>query len=153
MIVRCFEPSDAAALWSVFFHTIRQVNVRDYSQAQVEAWAAEGVKPEYWAEKMRSMNPYVACVDQRIVGYADLQPDGLIDHFFCHHAFQGCGVGRALMERILLEAQGRSLERCYSHVSITARPFFAHFGFALVREQRVDIGEQKLTNFLMEKRF
>lgn len=36
--IRDYKESDANALWAIFYHTIRNINVRDYSQAQVEAW-------------------------------------------------------------------------------------------------------------------
>ncbi|MGL5364343.1 MAG: GNAT family N-acetyltransferase, partial [Plesiomonas shigelloides] len=39
----------------------------------------------------------------------------------------------------------------YSHVSITAKPFFERFGFRVVKKQQVAINGQVLTNFLMEK--
>jgi putative acetyltransferase len=49
---------------------------------------------------MSSINPFIAATDGVIVGYSDLQSSGLIDHFFCHHNYQGCGVGKALMSQI-----------------------------------------------------
>jgi putative acetyltransferase len=49
---------------------------------------------------MSSINPFIAETDGVIAGYSDLQSSGLIDHFFCHHNYQGCGVGKALMSHI-----------------------------------------------------
>jgi GNAT superfamily N-acetyltransferase len=49
---------------------------------------------------MSSINPFIAATDGVIAGYSDLQSSGLIDHFFCHHNYQGCGVGKALMSQI-----------------------------------------------------
>jgi|GEM_PF-5376686 putative acetyltransferase len=37
--IRKYNESDARALWAIFYHTIRNVNSRDYTQAQVEVWA------------------------------------------------------------------------------------------------------------------
>jgi len=45
------------------------------------------------------------------------------------------------------------LKRCYAHVSITAKPFFLHFGFNVVKEQQVNVWGVTLTNYVMEKRF
>ncbi|MCV5927066.1 GNAT family N-acetyltransferase, partial [Escherichia coli] len=86
---RKYKESDARALWAIFYHTIRNVNIRDYSQAQVEAWAPDNFDPEVWQRKMNSIAPFVAEIDGDIVGYTDLQENGLIDHFFCHHEHQG----------------------------------------------------------------
>lgn len=36
IIIRNYIESDAKALWNIFFNTVRHINSRDYSQAQVE---------------------------------------------------------------------------------------------------------------------
>ncbi|GAL34297.1 putative acetyltransferase [Vibrio maritimus] len=95
--------------------------------------------------------PFVATDGERILGYSDLQPDGLIDHFYCHHQFQGQGVGRALMNVIHEKAIEMSLPKLYSYVSITAKPFYHHFGFNIVRENEANVRGVGLKNFLMEK--
>ncbi len=149
--IRNYTESDAQALWAIQFHTIRNVNIRDYSQAQVEAWAPDVFDDSIWRTRMTGLNPFVAVIDKIIVGYTDLQPSGLIDHFFCHHEYQGQGVGKALMNHVLCIGVQREITRFHSEVSITARPFYQHFGFKLAQEQEVEIRGQKLTNFVMEK--
>ncbi len=149
--IRKYKDSDAEILWSLFFHTVRNINARDYSQKQVEAWASSLVDHEAWRRRINNLSPFIAEIDGVIVGYADLQTSGLIDHFFCHHQYQRCGVGRALMNHILLVGKEQKLKRYYAHVSITARPFFESFGFHVATAQEVDIGGEKLKNFVMEK--
>jgi len=149
--IRDYEPSDAKALWDIYFHTIRTINSRDYAQEQVEAWAPESMEFELWENRMKIMTPFIAEVEGSIVGYADLQSNGLIDHFFCHHHFQRQGVGRALMEHILSTGKRAGLTRFYSEVSITAKPFYEHFGFNVVQEQLVEMRGQNIRNFVMEK--
>ncbi|KPD24311.1 acetyltransferase [Idiomarina zobellii] len=135
----------------MFYHTIRNVNSRDYTQAQVEAWASDDASPEAWQRKMNAISPFVAEIDGEVVGYTDLQEDGLIDHFFCHHEHQGNGIGRHLMEHVLRVGELQGITRFYSEVSITARPFYEKFGFKVVKEQTIEIRGQKLRNFVMEK--
>ncbi|MBJ7553408.1 GNAT family N-acetyltransferase [Marinomonas spartinae] len=147
--IRSYQPKDANALWYLFFSTVRMINIKDYSLAQVTAWAPESFDMTVWENKMASIQPFIAELDGVIVGYADLQPDGLIDHFFCHHAYQGKGVGRALMNYIFSLADERKIPRLYSHVSITAKPFFEHFGFFTESEQTVEIRGEALSNFNM----
>ncbi len=149
--IRKYNESDARDLWTSFYHTIRNVNSRDYTQAQVEAWAPDAVSPEVWQRKMNVISPFVAEIDREIVGYTDLQEDGLIDHFFCHHEHQGKGVGRHLMEHLLRVGELQGITKFYSEVSITARPFYEKFGFKVVKEQTIEIRGQKLRNFVMEK--
>jgi putative acetyltransferase len=150
--IRPYQANDAEALWHLFFNTVRVVNARDYSQAQIEAWAPEFFDMSVWQNKMTDLQPLVAELDDVIVGYCDLQSDGLIDHFFCHHEYQGQGIGRVLMNYILCLADERDVSRLYAHVSITARPFFECFGFSLLNEQKISVRGQELTNYVMERR-
>ncbi|CAK1692369.1 putative acetyltransferase [Vibrio crassostreae] len=149
--IRNYQPSDNKALWEIYFHTVRNINVRDYSQEQVEAWAPSDFDSELWDKCLRRIQPFVAELDGRVVGYTDLQPNGLIDHFFCHHEYQGKGVGRALMEHVFSVGRVRGVSRYFSEVSITARPFYEHLGFKVVNEQEVGMRGVKLTNYVMEK--
>lgn len=64
------------------FYTVRNVNIRDYSQEQVEAWAPSGFDFALWQKRMDGLKPFVAELDGHIVGYTDLQSSGLVDHFF-----------------------------------------------------------------------
>ncbi|PSV18865.1 GNAT family N-acetyltransferase [Photobacterium kishitanii] len=149
--IREYVESDAQVLWDIHFYTIRNINLRDYSQEQVEAWAPDCLDLSVWKKRMSGLSPFVAEIDNIIVGYTDLQPNGLIDHFFCHHEYQGRGVGKALMSHVLSMAEQRDIKRLYSEVSITARPFYEYFGFKVVQAQEVEVRGQKLRNFVMEK--
>ncbi|UXA00041.1 GNAT family N-acetyltransferase [Vibrio splendidus] len=149
--IRNYQASDDKALWEIFFYTVRNVNVRDYSQQQVEAWAPSSFEFALWQKRMNGLQPFVAELDGRVVGYTDLQPNGLIDHFFCHHEYQGKGVGRALMDHVFSVGRVRGVSRYFSEVSITARPFYEHLGFKVVNEQEVEMRGVKLTNYVMEK--
>ena len=151
--IRPYQANDAEALWHLFFNTVHVVNGRDYSQAQIEAWAPESFDMTVWQNKMTDLQPFVAKLDGLVVGYCDLQTDGLIDHFFCHHEYQGHGIGRKLMNHVLSLAEKRDVSRLYSHVSITARPFYEHFGFTVMNEQKISVRGQELTNYVMERRF
>ncbi|PQJ49105.1 GNAT family N-acetyltransferase [Vibrio jasicida] len=150
--IRDFQEEDAPKLWALFFNTVRNVNRRDYTEQQVKAWAQEGFDSQLWLKKMISIQPFVAVLDGVIVGYSDVQPSGLVDHFFCHHEHQGQGVGRALMTHVLEQAKAKGLTRIYSEVSVTARPFYEHMGFIVVNEQQIEVRGATLTNYVMERR-
>ncbi len=151
IVIKTYQEENASALWDLFFNTVRKVNRKDYSNEQVTAWAPESFDTDVWKSKMQSLNPFIAEIDDEIVGYSDLQDDGLIDHFFCHYQHQGKGVGSALMTHILQQAKERKLPRVYSHVSITAKPFYERFGFTVVKPQRIDVRGEQLINYVMER--
>ena len=145
--IRKYKKSDSNILWNIFFYTVRNVNIHDYSQKQVEAWAPNDFDPSVWATNMAQVSPFVAEIDGVVVGYADLQESRLIDHFFCHHKYQNRGVSSALMKHILNIGEQQKIQRLYSEVSITARPFFEYFGFRVVNTKEIEIRGQKLNNF------
>jgi len=149
--LRKFQKGDESDLREIFFNTIRNVNIKDYSELQVRAWAPDNYDISAWYERISSINPFVAILDGEIVGYADIQDDGYIDHFFCHWKHQGKGIGKALMQELILTGQKKRIDRFYSHASITAKSFFEHFGFQMVKSQQVEVRGQVLTNYVMEK--
>ncbi|MDR9829790.1 GNAT family N-acetyltransferase [Vibrio sp. FNV 38] len=149
--IRHYRCSDAPALYELFCHTIHSVNIKDYSLNQVNAWAPKDFDMRVWQQKMDSIKPFIAEIDNVIVGYADLQESGLIDHFFCHGDYQGQGVGRMLMNTIINSATDRSMALIYSNVSLTACPFYQHFGFKISKQQLIHVRGESLINFIMEK--
>ena len=76
-------------------------------------------------------------MEGKIIAYADIQPDGYIDHFYCHYNYQGQGVGSALFSALEKEAKEKGILEMYSNVSITARPFFEAMGFSVAKDQKL----------------
>lgn len=149
--IRRFESGDEETLRTIFYYTVRKICINDYTDAQVSAWAPNIYVAEDWNKKIALLNPFVVLLDGQVVGYADLQPDGYVDHFFCHWQHQGKGVGTALMQQLIAEGARNFNHRLYANVSLTAKPFFERHGFIVAKQQSVDIRGQTLTNFLMEK--
>ena len=149
--IRRFESGDEETLRTLFYYTVRKVCINDYTDAQVSAWAPNIYVAEDWNKKIALLNPFIVLLDGQVVGYADLQPDGYVDHFFCHWQHQGKGVGTALMQQLIAEGARNFNHRLYANVSLTAKPFFERHGFIVAKQQSVDIRGQTLTNFLMEK--
>lgn len=138
----------------IFYNTIHQVNIRDYTQEQVNVWAPESsLEASRWAKKFERTKPLVAIIDNIVVGFVEFEQDGHIDCFYCHHQWIGYGIGSALMNAIYEKAKQKKILRIYAEVSITARPFFEKQGFITTKEQTVVIEGIQLTNFKMEKKF
>jgi putative acetyltransferase len=147
--IRKFSEGMEQDLWSVFHSSIRLGCTDDYAPEQLTAWAPNEYEADLWSKHIRSICPYVAVLGSAIVGYADLQKDGYVDHFFVHGQYQSLGIGARLISHIL--AVGDPFDRIYTHASITAKPFFEHYGFIVVTPQEVEIRGVKLKNYLMER--
>jgi putative acetyltransferase len=150
--IRPYQPGEELLLRELFYSTVHNVNQRDYSVEQREAWAPQRYDANVWAAHLAQSEPFVALHNEEIVGFADVQTDGYIDFFFCHQAYQGKGVGKALMKHLLKTGKRYGVKRFYADVSITAKPFFQHYGFEVVCQQQKEVRGVVLTNFLMEKR-
>ncbi len=144
-----YQNKYADELLMLFKNTVRFVNIENYSKSQVEAWGSDKIDLLAWSDLLAKNKPFMVLKSEQIIGYADLQNDGLIDHFFCHHQHQNQGVGSALMLHIFNEAKNRNIDMLYSHVSITAKCFFELFGFEIIEQNEVVIRGETLTNYLM----
>lgn len=56
------------------------------------------------------------------------------------------------MTHVIKQAEAKGLDRIYSEVSVTARPFYEHMGFIVVNEQQIEVRGATLTNYVMERR-
>jgi len=149
MKVRKFNNGDEDELWDLFFNTIHKVNSQNYTPLQVAVWAPKDVDRDEYVKKFREINPFIALKSGKIVGYADIQSDGYIDHFYCHHQFQRQGVGSLLFAQLEKTANENNTPKMYSNVSITAKPFFESKGFSVEKEQQIQLMDQQLKNFRM----
>ena len=149
--LRDFQAGDEPALRAVFESAIHGTARRHYSPLQVDTWAPREHDAHAWATRMQGLRPFVALVDGAIAGYADLQPSGYIDHFYVAETAGGQGVGGRLMLRILAQAEAWKLAELTSNVSLTAQPFFMHFGFEVVEHRVFDVRGVEMRNAAMRK--
>ena len=137
-------------LFEIFTTAITEICSKDYSPEQIRAWISGEYNHEQWGKKLENIQPYIATLGNKVVGYADIQSDGYIDHFFVHGSYQSKGIGSALMKTLL--SSNPQVGRAYAHVSITARPFFEKKGFRLVKENIVTKQAVSLHNYTMERK-
>ncbi len=151
MLIRDFIPGEQAELRQVFMSSVHELACDFYTGDQLNAWAPSRYDEQKWADRLFALRPFVAIVDGRIAGYADLQKSGLIDHFFVSGLFSRRGVGSALMNHVHDEAGKRGVQELSAYVSLSAESFFSRHGFSVVRRQSVAVGEVSLTNAVMKK--
>jgi len=151
MLVRAFRTGDEPALQAVFYSAVHNLAAKDYTTKQLDAWAPHRPNWETWTQRMQDLQPFIVEEDARVVGYADLQTTGYIDHFYVSSAYARRGVGRCLMERLHARAAELGLGRLFSDVSRTAEPFFEAFGFRVVERKKAVMGRVSLPHARMEK--
>jgi GNAT superfamily N-acetyltransferase len=151
--IRNYERRDAAAAARLFYETVHSVNLKDYSQEQVRAWAPKVPDAEIWHSRMIQRCTLIAEQDGEVLAFAELERDGHLDMFYCRSDAVGRGVGRQLYQAIEAKAFELGLERIFAEVSLTARHFFERRGFMVDREQIVVRRGVGMTNFAMHKKF
>jgi putative acetyltransferase len=150
--VRRYAATDLDTLIDLFRQSVRRIARKDYTDAQILAWAPDDIDRAAFGARRDAKPTWVAEISGMIVGFTDLEPDGHIDMLFVHPEGQGRGVARALLDTVERTAQERGLARLYAEASITARPVFERYGFCVITAQTVSRNGQDFTNYRMEKK-
>ena len=148
MQLREYQHSDCTQLADLFYQTVHSVNAKDYTQEQLDAWATGEVDLQAWDKSFRTHKTIVATESGKIVGFGDMDETGYLDRLYVHKDYQGQGVASAICDELERFAAGKIIT---THASVTAKPFFQHRGYCVVRKQEVIRHGVALTNFVMEK--
>ena len=151
--IRAYDPRDAADLADVFFRSVRQVALSDYTAAQVTAWAPEPRTAE-WAHGEASDGRLVlvaANEDDRPVAYIDLEPNGHIDRVFCAPEAAGQGIASRLYDAVEAAAREQGIRSLFTEASELARRLFERKGFAVVERQDLVVRGVAIHNYRMAK--
>ncbi len=151
MQIRLFCPKDSEQVAQLFHDTVRLINIQDYSQKQVEAWAPNDLYFRNWSKIYSGRFTYVAIKNDKIIGFGELEANGHIDCFYVHHLYQRKGVGSKIYQAIEIKARELKLTRLFTEASITAKPFFINQGFVVIKQQQIFCRGVAFINFLMEK--
>lgn len=156
-VIRMFKDSDGRQIVNLFYETIHAVNIRDYTQEQVDAWAPKLSGSELeervkrFVKSLGESITYVADNEGVVIGFANITEDGYLDFMFVHKDYQGQGVASNLLQILQEEAIRLGVKRVWANVSITAKPFFERHGFVTVQPQTVKRRGVSINNFRMEK--
>ncbi|WP_320672324.1 GNAT family N-acetyltransferase [Patulibacter defluvii] len=149
--VRAYDRADAAATLAVFRDAISGTASAHYTPAQIAAWLGPGIDPDAWHARRAAVDTLVAEADGQVVGFTDLDDRGHIDMLFVAPRAGRSGVATALLEEVLRRVAERGLTRLTVEASLSARPFFLRHGFAVLAEQQVARGGERLVNFRMAR--
>ncbi|MCA1857004.1 GNAT family N-acetyltransferase [Massilia oculi] len=154
MRIRPYTKGEQRALLGIFQSSVHRLASRDYTAEQIMAWAPhvlDAASLQSWDSRIDANRPWVVEINGQPVAFADLQQTGYIDQFFVAPDFSGQGVGGALMRHLLERASAYRMPALFSHVSLTAQAFFAHFGFQIEQERMPVVRGVALRNALMRK--
>ena len=152
--LRPYRPADCASLAALFYDTVHTVNAKDYTNAQLDAWADGNVDPDAWNASFLSHTTYVAVIChrndtfERIIGFGDMDDTGYLDRLYVHKDYQNQGIATMICDQLEKAVNTASIT---TFASITAVPFFQSRGYRIIQKQEVIRKGISLTNFRMEK--
>ncbi|MFG5120941.1 GNAT family N-acetyltransferase [Methylorubrum sp. POS3] len=144
-----YDPADLPAVADIFVRAIRETASADYDPAQIAAWSR--FDPAAWIRQRAARTTWVARIEAVPAGFADLEPDGHLDHLYVHPGFVRRGVGRCLISALEAHAVTSGLSALYTEASLTARPFFEAVGFRILAEETVARSGQHFRRYRMRK--
>jgi putative acetyltransferase len=151
MEIRRYRRGEERQVWSVYFAATRESIGRDYHPDLIERWAPHNKDMNEWVDRLAQKNPFVAIVDEQIVGMAEIEANGFIDFFYVHPRWQGKGIGKALLATIEREAAKTGVNSIFADVSVTAKTFFLLRGFTIIEAKTNVILGHPAPNFRMQK--
>lgn len=152
--VRMYRAGDAAGIADLYRRSVEGIGPRDYSAAQVAAWAS--LTPD--VKRIEALTgdgreTFIAADEtDRPVGLIDLEADGHINFLYCAPEIAGQGVAGQLYDALEARAQARKIGRLYAEASEAARRFFLRRGFAELHRRELVIGDTPIHNYAVEKR-
>lgn len=147
MYIREYLETDCGAVVHLFSQTVHTVNAKDYMKEQLDVWAPEKIDIEKWNQSLLEHYSLVAMIDDKTVGFGDIDKSGYLDRLYVHKDYQRQGIATAICDKLEQTVEGRII----THASITAKVFFEKRGYVVVREQQVERQGIFLTNYVMEK--
>ena len=153
MLIRPFEPRDAADWARIFHAAVHQVGARDYTPEQCAAWSPEPAPLERVLERGQDGRRIWVAADARDVaqGFIELEADGQIDCFYLAPEVAGTSIGADLYACLEAEARALGLASLYVEASEAARRFFLRQGFVEAGRRDFERRGVMIHNYAMTK--
>lgn len=136
MNIRHYTKGEEHKLFEIFYSSIH-INAKNYyTKEQLEAWAPNNYNLNEWKIKIEKINPIVILDNNKIIGYADLQENGFIDHFFIRGGYNNKGYGASLLKYIITTAKEKTIRTSESNVSLSAQKLFLKFEFLVIERKK-----------------
>lgn len=152
--IRNYKENYIDEVLSLFYDTVHNINIKDYSQNQVDAWATKNIDTVSLNKSLIKNYSIVAIYKEVIVGFADFEKQkSYLNRLYVHKDYQRCQVGKSMLLEIESFVKSENIKKIITEASITARGFFEHFGYKVLKEQNVEKNKEYFINYLMQKEF
>ena len=149
--IRSFEEGDAAALEELGRAAIGAIGPEAYSEEQVEAWLAHYPGADYYEGHAEAGSLFFIAADEddNPVAYALLEPNGHLDHLYCHPDHTKEGIASNLLETAALYAKYHGITHLFTEASEIAKSAFESAGYTAMKKRTFEIEGVEITNWAM----
>lgn len=149
---RDYRRDDAPALAALFRTTIMALPDTHYSSAQRAAWASAADDETAFAARLDEGWIRIAIDEKEVIGFAQINLPGHLVMLYVAPQAQRKGVGRALMDDMVMLAGAMGSKEISAEASLEALPFFRALGFAELGEEEVLRGGETLRRVKVKAR-
>lgn len=134
MQIRRFTAADAEAVAQMIAVTVEISNAKDYPPAYIER-LKQTHNSETLKQRAEEGHMYVVCDGGKIVGTGTIAPfwgsetESILLTIFVLPAYQGRGIGRAIIETLEQDEYAKRASRIEIPASLTAVNFYRHLGY------------------------
>lgn len=147
MIIRQYRQSDCKEITELFYDTIHAVNINDYTDKQINAWADGKPDLEKWNKSLSENYTLVAVDNGLIVGFGDINNSGYLDRLYVHKDYQRKGIASAICNRL---EKKFNVPEITVHASVTAKIFFEKRNYKTIKMQQVERHGIHISNYIMK---
>jgi len=151
MNIRPAVKADVPSLATLYHDTVMAHGPEHYTEAQTAAWAASTLDLAEFEHFILGVQTYVAETPNGIVGFGGLSPEGPIASLYVHQDYLGQGVGSAILQYLMEQAERDRLPRLYAEASEFSLGLFQKFGFRHYDTEVVERMGVSFTRYLVEK--
>lgn len=152
MKTRLYMPTDLNDVLKLFYDSVHNVCVDDYTPEQLDAWAPKEADLYRWEASLNKNHTLVVEMNNHIVGFGNVGETGYLDRLFVDQYYLHKGVASLIVEQLEKYAKAKGIVFMNTAASITAKPFFEAKGYAVIDEQSVERRGVRMRRYLMEKK-
>lgn len=139
-------------MFKLFNDTIKNINKKDYTDAEIENWAIKKLDKDIWNKKFKESFTVLAFYNNKLVGFINLYSSGYLDMLYIDYRYTRLGIGKKLLKIVEDYSKLNKLKYIIVDSSITAKEFFKRQDYIFLKENKIPRNSQVLTNFTLIKR-
>lgn len=129
MIIRIMNEDELSKVINLISETVHTICQRDYTQAELDAWAPDRFDAKRFREALMPCYNIVAAEGENIIGFASINNSGYINRLFTHKDRQGEGIATKLLTQMENWAVKQGIFELSLDSSKTAESFYTQHGF------------------------